>query len=93
VRILGEVKKEYADLLRRADHIFIEELRKADWYHKVSQAFVVFQPVKSVGVVGDGRRYAWVVALRCGGNHRLHDRPLGTPALRTAGNRQRPYHQ
>ncbi len=64
VRILGEVKKEYADLLRRADHIFIEELRKADWYHKVSQAFVVFQPVKSVGVVGDGRRYAWVVALR-----------------------------
>src|SRR5450830_798248 len=64
VRILGEVKKEYADLLRRADHIFIEELHKADWYHKVSQAFVVFQPVKSVGVVGDGRRYAWVVALR-----------------------------
>lgn len=64
VRILGEVKKEYADLLRRADHIFIEELRKADWYHKTSQAFVVFQPVKSVGVVGDGRRYAWVVALR-----------------------------
>ena len=64
VRILGEVKKDYADLLRQADHIFIEELRKADWYHKVSQAFVVFQPVKSVGVVGDARRYAWVVALR-----------------------------
>ncbi|MFB6399871.1 glutamine-hydrolyzing GMP synthase [Pseudomonas putida] len=64
VRILGEVKKEYADILRRADYIFIEELRKADWYHKTSQAFVVFQPVKSVGVVGDGRRYAWVVALR-----------------------------
>lgn len=64
VRILGEVKKEYAELLRQADHIFIEELHKADWYHKVSQAFVVFQPVKSVGVVGDGRRYAWVVALR-----------------------------
>ncbi|MUT70463.1 glutamine-hydrolyzing GMP synthase [Stutzerimonas frequens] len=64
VRILGEVKKEYADLLRRADHIFIEELRNFDWYHKTSQAFVVFQPVKSVGVVGDGRRYAWVVALR-----------------------------
>jgi GMP synthase (glutamine-hydrolysing) len=64
VRILGEVKKEYADLLRRADDIFISELRNADWYHKVSQAFVVFQPVKSVGVVGDGRRYAWVVALR-----------------------------
>ena len=64
VRILGEVKKEYADLLRLADHIFIEELRNFDWYHKTSQAFVVFQPVKSVGVVGDGRRYAWVVALR-----------------------------
>ncbi|MCL7462464.1 glutamine-hydrolyzing GMP synthase [Pseudomonas sp. NW5] len=64
VRILGEVKKEYADLLRQADHIFIEELRNFDWYHKTSQAFVVFQPVKSVGVVGDGRRYAWVVALR-----------------------------
>lgn len=64
VRILGEIKKEYTDLLRQADHIFIEELHKADWYHKVSQAFVVFQPVKSVGVVGDGRRYAWVVALR-----------------------------
>ena len=64
VRILGEVKKEYADLLRRADHIFIEELRNFDWYHKTSQAFVVFQPVKSVGVVGDARRYAWVVALR-----------------------------
>ena len=64
VRILGEVKKEYSDLLRRADHIFIEELRNFDWYHKTSQAFVVFQPVKSVGVVGDGRRYAWVVALR-----------------------------
>lgn len=64
VRILGEIKKEYADLLRQADHIFIEELHNADWYHKVSQAFVVFQPVKSVGVVGDGRRYAWVVALR-----------------------------
>ncbi|MGP3791275.1 glutamine-hydrolyzing GMP synthase [Pseudomonas sp. B392_1p] len=64
VRILGEVKKEYADLLRQADHIFIEELRNFDWYHKTSQAFVVFQPVKSVGVVGDARRYAWVVALR-----------------------------
>ncbi len=57
VRILGEVKKEYADILREADAIFIEELHKADWYHKASQAFVVFLPVKSVGVVGDGRRY------------------------------------
>lgn len=64
VRILGEVKKEYADILRGADAIFIEELHKADWYHKTSQAFVVFLPVKSVGVVGDGRRYEYVVALR-----------------------------
>ena len=64
VRILGEVKKEYADVLREADAIFIEELHKADWYHKVSQAFVVFLPVKSVGVVGDARRYEWVVSLR-----------------------------
>jgi GMP synthase (glutamine-hydrolysing) len=64
VRILGEVKKEYADILRRADAIFIEELHKADWYHKTSQAFAVFLPVKSVGVVGDGRRYSWVISLR-----------------------------
>jgi len=64
VRILGEVKKEYADLLREADAIFIDELHKADWYHKTSQAFAVFLPVKSVGVVGDGRRYEWVIAVR-----------------------------
>ena len=64
VRILGEVKKEYADLLRRADAIFIEELRNAGWYDKTSQAFAVFLPVKSVGVVGDGRRYEWVIAIR-----------------------------
>ena len=65
VRVLGEVKKEYCDLLRRADAIFIEELHKADLYHKVSQAFTVFLPVKSVGVMGDGRKYDWVVSLRC----------------------------
>ena len=64
VRILGEVKKEYADLLRRADHIFIEELHKHDLYNKVSQAFTVFLPVRSVGVMGDGRKYDWVVSLR-----------------------------
>ncbi len=64
MRILGEVTKEYADLLRQADHIFIEELRKSGWYDKTSQAFTVFLPVKSVGVVGDARRYAWVVSLR-----------------------------
>jgi GMP synthase (glutamine-hydrolysing) len=71
VRILGEVKREYADLLRRADHIFIEELRKTvdeatgkTWYELTSQAFAVFLPVKSVGVMGDGRTYDHVVALR-----------------------------
>ena len=71
VRILGEVKKEYADLLRRADAIFIEELRNfkdpvsgKSWYDLTSQAFAVFLPVKSVGVMGDGRTYEYVVALR-----------------------------
>ena len=71
VRILGEVKKEYADLLRRADAIFIEELRNGKdeasgktWYDLTSQAFAVFLPVKSVGVMGDGRTYEYVVALR-----------------------------
>jgi len=75
VRILGEVKREYADLLRRADAIFIEELRATkdsnqsnqsnqSWYDLTSQAFVVFLPVRSVGVMGDGRTYEFVVALR-----------------------------
>ena len=64
VRVLGEVKKEYCDLLRRADAIFIEELRNSGWYAKTSQAFSVFLPVKSVGVMGDGRKYDWVISLR-----------------------------
>ncbi|MDX1455771.1 MAG: glutamine-hydrolyzing GMP synthase [Gammaproteobacteria bacterium] len=64
VRILGEVKKDYAEMLRRADDIFISELRKHDLYDQVSQAFAVFLPVKSVGVQGDGRRYEYVIALR-----------------------------
>jgi GMP synthase (glutamine-hydrolysing) len=71
VRILGEVKAEFADLLRRADAIFIEELRNTidgetnkSWYELTSQAFAVFLPVKSVGVMGDGRTYEYVVALR-----------------------------
>jgi GMP synthase (glutamine-hydrolysing) len=71
VRILGEVRRDYADLLRRADHIFIEELRRTvdehtgkTWYELTSQAFAVFLPVKSVGVMGDGRTYEWVVSLR-----------------------------
>jgi GMP synthase (glutamine-hydrolysing) len=64
VRILGEVKREFAALLQLADDIFIEELRKNDLYDKTSQAFAVFLPVKSVGVMGDGRKYDYVVALR-----------------------------
>lgn len=64
VRILGEVHKDSADTLRQADHIFIEELRRADLYDQVSQAFAVFLPVRSVGVVGDNRLYAPVIALR-----------------------------
>ena len=64
VRVLGEVRKEYCDILRQADAIFMEELHRADCYHKVSQAFAVFLPVKSVGVVGDARRYSYVIILR-----------------------------
>ncbi|MDB5926292.1 MAG: guaA [Betaproteobacteria bacterium] len=64
VRILGEVKREFAELLRRADAIFIDELRAAGWYEQTAQAFAVFLPVRSVGVMGDGRTYEYVVALR-----------------------------
>jgi GMP synthase (glutamine-hydrolysing) len=64
VRVLGEVREEYLEPLKRADHIFIEELRAAGLYDSVSQAFAVFLPVKTVGVVGDQRRYEWVIALR-----------------------------
>jgi len=64
VRILGEVTKEFADILRSADAIFLEELRLANLYQKVSQAFAVFLPVKSVGVMGDGRQYGYVICLR-----------------------------
>jgi GMP synthase (glutamine-hydrolysing) len=64
VRILGEIKREYVELLQRADDIFIQELRNAGWYDKTAQAFTVFLPVKSVGVMGDGRTYEYVVALR-----------------------------
>jgi GMP synthase (glutamine-hydrolysing) len=64
VRILGEIDREHADTLRLADHIFIEELRTAALYDQVSQAFAVFLPVKSVGVVGDNRQYEHVIALR-----------------------------
>jgi GMP synthase (glutamine-hydrolysing) len=64
VRVLGEIRREYVEILQKADHVFIEELRASGWYDKTSQAFAVFLPVKSVGVVGDGRAYEWVIALR-----------------------------
>ena len=64
VRILGEVRREYADLLRRADAIFIDEMRAAGWYDRVAQAFAVFLPIRSVGVMGDGRTYDHAIALR-----------------------------
>ncbi|MDC0483701.1 GMP synthase (glutamine-hydrolyzing), partial [Candidatus Thioglobus sp.] len=64
VRILGQVKREYADILRQADHIFMEELNNQGLYDKVDQAFAVFLPIKSVGVTGDERRYDFVIALR-----------------------------
>ena len=84
VRILGEVKKEYADLLRRADAIFIEELRAAGWYDKVAQAFAVFLPVRSVGVMGD-RAHLRIRRCTTRRRHdRCHDRPLGRAALRFA---------
>ena len=82
VRILGEVKREYAELLRRADHIFIEELRRHELYQRTSQAFAVFLPVRSVGVMGDARRYDYVIALRAVETDRLHDRALGPSAVR-----------
>ncbi len=64
VRILGEVKPEYADILRMADDIFVSELRQHDLYDRVSQAFAVFLPIRSVGVMGDERSYDYVIALR-----------------------------
>ncbi|MDF1758253.1 MAG: glutamine-hydrolyzing GMP synthase [Legionellaceae bacterium] len=64
VRVLGEIKKKYLDMLRESDAIFLDELAKAGLYHTVSQAFAVFMPIKSVGVMGDGRQYGYVIALR-----------------------------
>lgn len=64
IRILGEVSAEYINILKQADAIFIEELKKSDYYHQVSQAFAVFMPLKSVGVKGDARHYGYIIALR-----------------------------
>jgi|TARA_Y100000031_G_C8018708_1_gene291476 GMP synthase (glutamine-hydrolysing) len=64
VRILGQVKEEYVNILRRADQIYMEELNKQNLYKEVNQAFAVFLPVKSVGITGDERRYDFVIALR-----------------------------
>ena len=77
VRVLGEVKREYLDVLREADAIYIEELREAGYYDKVAQAFAVYLPVKSVGVVGDARRHEHVIGLRAVRHDGFHDRELG----------------
>ena len=100
VRILGEVKAGFADLLRRADAIFIDELRATvdpadgrSWYDKTSQAFAVFLPVRSVGVMGDGRTYELRGGLARRADQRLHDRRLGRTALRAAQEGVGPHHQ
>ena len=100
VRILGEVKKEYADLLRRADAIFIEELRNfrdeatgKSWYDLTSQAFAVFLPVKSVGVMGDGRTYDYVVALRAVQTSDFMTADWAELPVRPAQEGQQPHHQ
>ncbi len=90
VRILGEIKPEYLNLLRQADRIFIEILREYDWYDKTSQAFVVFMPVKSVAVLGDARSYDYVVALRAVSTHDFMSAdwsPLPYELLARASNR------
>ena len=93
VRILGEVTKQYADLLRKADTIFIDELHAHDLYDRTSQAFAVFLPVRSVAVMGDGRRYDYVIALRAVETDRFHDRALGAPAVRVPRSVRAPHHQ
>ena len=93
VRVLGEVKPEYVDLLRRADAIFMEELRAADWYEKTAQAFAVFFPVKSVGVMGDGRTYEYVVALRAVETQDFMTAQLGRAAAQPAVEGVEPHHQ
>jgi GMP synthase (glutamine-hydrolysing) B subunit len=81
VRILGEVTPQAAETLRLADHIFIEELRRAGWYEKTSQAFAVFLPVKSVGVAGDGRRHDLGDRAARGRDGGFRDRALGTAPM------------
>jgi GMP synthase (glutamine-hydrolysing) len=99
VRILGAVTREHADLLRAADAIFIDELRAArdangaSWYDLTAQAFAVFLPVRSVGVMGDGRTYEHVVALRAVQDDRFHDGALGAAALRSSREGVEPDHQ
>ena len=99
VRILGEVTREYADLLRRADAIFIDELRLArdadgvSWYDKTAQAFAVFLPIRSVGVMGDGRTYEHVVALRAVQTTDFMTAHWAHAAARPARARLQPHHQ
>ena len=93
VRMLGEIRPEYVELLQKADDIFIEELRRHDLYDRVSQAFAVFLPVKSVGVVGDGRAYEWVIALRAVETIDFMTAHWAQPAVRLSGPRFTPNYQ
>ena len=93
IRILGDVTWERLETLREADAIFLDELRAAQLYRDTSQVFAVLLPVRSVGVMGDGRTYANTVALRAVTTRRLHDRGLGAAALRPAGEDQQPHRQ
>ena len=94
VRILGEVNKEYADILRRADaHLYRGTAARPDLYDEVSQAFAVFLPVKSVGVVGDARRYEYVITLRAVKTIDFMTAQLRAPAVRIPGAGLQPHHQ
>ena len=90
VRCLGEVTAQRLDVLRQADAIFLEELRSAGLYRQIGQAFAVLLPVQSVGVMGDGRTYENVIALRSVDTRRLHDRRLDPPAPTTSWPRHPP---
>ena len=93
VRVLGEITRDRLDILRHADAILQEEMMRSGWYWKVWQSFCVFLPVKSVGVVGDERNYAWVIARARRREHRRDDGRLDAPALRPAAAHLQPHHQ
>ena len=93
IRIPGDVTQEKLDILRKADAVFLDEIRKAGLYDKIWQAFAVLLPVRTVGVMGDARTYDHVCALRARHLHRRHDRRLLPLPARRAGPRGHPHHQ